>query len=124
MLLHYKADLTTPDAQGATPLDSVRMISMQPQQGVDGALRMRRLLNEVTEMPTMDIVLIDGLRFVLSGTRAQGLWNSRKSERQDRSRGEDVKRQGRLVRNPSRAPHPSRFRAHAMGVTPTEAGMP
>jgi len=67
MLLCNKADLGMQDERGLTPLDCIRLISMQssqqPQQGrakEDSDSRMRQLLNEVTEMPTLDTVVIDG----------------------------------------------------------------
>lgn len=65
MLLCHKADLSTPDARGVTPLDSVRIVSMQScQQGQrpreDASIRVRQLLSEVTELPTVDIVVVDG----------------------------------------------------------------
>jgi len=59
MLIHYKADLTLPNSRGVTPLDTLRVISMQPgQQGP----RQRQLLNEVSEMSTTDIYVIEGQR--------------------------------------------------------------
>jgi len=69
LLLFHKANVATPNDRGDTPLDLLRTMSqhMQPnapqphgEPGSDQNLRMRQLLNEVTEMPTQDIVVIEG----------------------------------------------------------------
>mmetsp|Transcript_118582 Transcript_118582/g.342886 ORF Transcript_118582/g.342886 Transcript_118582/m.342886 type:complete len:797 (-) Transcript_118582:238-2628(-) len=66
MLLCNKADLGLQDERGLTPLDCIRLISMQSQQPQPGFTkedsdsRMRQLLNEVTERPTLDTVMVDG----------------------------------------------------------------
>jgi len=59
MLLCHRADLHTRDERGMTPLDCVRIIHMQCAQGQqqDPQMRVRQLLNEVTEQPTVDIVI-------------------------------------------------------------------
>mmetsp|Transcript_115270 Transcript_115270/g.372502 ORF Transcript_115270/g.372502 Transcript_115270/m.372502 type:complete len:661 (-) Transcript_115270:217-2199(-) len=66
MLLCAKADLLKPDARGTTPFYSAKMAAMQLSynQGdrsfsATENTRVRQLLNEVTEQPTVRVVVVD-----------------------------------------------------------------
>jgi len=59
MLLSAKADLSLEDSANVSALDAVRAVSGSANSEED-ALRIRQLLNEVTEMPTVDVVVLEG----------------------------------------------------------------
>lgn len=66
MLLSARADLKLADGWGATPLDSAKMIAMRSCKNTgsgasaDSAARVRQLLNEVTEQPTVAVGVMEG----------------------------------------------------------------
>eukprot|EP00411_Alexandrium_monilatum_P071318 CAMPEP_0175567428 /NCGR_PEP_ID=MMETSP0096-20121207/40457_1 /TAXON_ID=311494 /ORGANISM="Alexandrium monilatum, Strain CCMP3105" /LENGTH=612 /DNA_ID=CAMNT_0016870751 /DNA_START=13 /DNA_END=1849 /DNA_ORIENTATION=- len=64
MLLSWKADLLKPDSRGTTPLQTAKLVAMQlnsveGQSSVAENTRVRQLLNEVTEQPTVAVVVVD-----------------------------------------------------------------
>jgi len=79
MLLCNQADLSVKDLDGVTPLDNMRLLSVQAAQhssegaAHDHALRVRQILDEVTELPTIDIGVVDGQKEVLSAHFADTL---------------------------------------------------
>mmetsp|Transcript_92937 Transcript_92937/g.240053 ORF Transcript_92937/g.240053 Transcript_92937/m.240053 type:complete len:675 (-) Transcript_92937:436-2460(-) len=64
MLLSARADLSIADGWRATPLDSAKMIAMRSVNPAgappDSAARVRQLLNEVTEQPTVAVNVMEG----------------------------------------------------------------
>lgn len=67
LLLCHRADLAAADAVGRTPLDGVRAVALQLQRLGTGpqdaaSVRVRQLLDEVTERPTVDVVVLEGQR--------------------------------------------------------------
>lgn len=72
MLLCNHADLNIQDWDGMTPLNSMRIVSMQAAQmasegtGQHEATNIRQILHEVTEQPTIDVGVVEGQKEVLS----------------------------------------------------------
>jgi len=64
MLLHAQADLNKEDAKGVSPIEIIRMIST-PEAGQEVA-NVRQILNEVTDMPTLEVVILDRQEPILS----------------------------------------------------------
>lgn len=61
MLFCHQADLAVKNIQGITPLDRVREISSQAHSASrEARLRLREISNEITEMPTIDVLSIEG----------------------------------------------------------------
>jgi len=64
MLLSARADLKQADGWGTTPLDSAKMIARQSlsreSATPESAARVRQLLNEVTEQPTVAVGVMEG----------------------------------------------------------------
>merc|ERR1712039_704955 len=57
MLLCHKADINLQDDEGRSPMDLMKDIARSPTKDMT---RLRQLLNEVTESPTVDVVCLEG----------------------------------------------------------------
>jgi len=65
MLVCCGAEVERPDSSGMTALDSIRQASALPanRQG-EPSMRLRQVLNEIMDKPTLDVCVIDGHREV------------------------------------------------------------
>mmetsp|Transcript_24286 Transcript_24286/g.54018 ORF Transcript_24286/g.54018 Transcript_24286/m.54018 type:complete len:636 (+) Transcript_24286:39-1946(+) len=60
MLICSKADFELPDQRGVTPIDTAKMVALQScHAGPASASRVRQLLNEITEQPTIAFNVVD-----------------------------------------------------------------
>eukprot|EP00405_Crypthecodinium_cohnii_P052789 CAMPEP_0206598916 /NCGR_PEP_ID=MMETSP0325_2-20121206/44893_1 /ASSEMBLY_ACC=CAM_ASM_000347 /TAXON_ID=2866 /ORGANISM="Crypthecodinium cohnii, Strain Seligo" /LENGTH=771 /DNA_ID=CAMNT_0054109937 /DNA_START=65 /DNA_END=2380 /DNA_ORIENTATION=- len=64
MLLHAQADLNKEDMKGISALETIRVMS-SPDAGQD-SVNARQVLNEVSDHPTIDIVILDSQEPILS----------------------------------------------------------
>jgi len=70
MLMCNKADINLVDDRGVTPIDALRLVFIQQQQqnqqgqqqpgARETSLRVRQLLSEATDSPTIDVVVLEG----------------------------------------------------------------